>query len=156
MRDAQSGYVLDVNSSAQIRVGVIGRGFGGRVVAPVFSETDGCEVVDVVSPRDESAVRALVARDELDLVAVHSPPFLHRDHVAWIVEAGHAVLCDKPFGCNEADATAMETAAAGVVALLNFEFRQHPGRARLRELVRDGAVGTVEHVQWSAFAAGSR
>ena len=45
---------------------------------------------------------------------------------------------------------------AGVVALLNFEFRHHPGRARLRELVQEGVVGTVEHVQWSAFAAGSR
>ena len=45
---------------------------------------------------------------------------------------------------------------AGVVALLNFEFRHHPGRARLRELVHQGAVGTVEHVQWNAFNAGSR
>jgi predicted dehydrogenase len=139
-------------------VGVVGRGFGARVVAPVFAETEGCEVVDVVSPRDESAVRALCARDDVDLISVHSPPFLHREQVGWALEAGHAVLCDKPFGCSEDDAAAMDDAAraAGAVALLNFEFRHHPGREQLRALVLGRAVGTVEHAQWSAFSAGSR
>ena len=43
-------------STQELRVGVIGRGFGGRVVAPTFDQTEGCRVVDVVSPRDEAAV----------------------------------------------------------------------------------------------------
>ena len=43
---------------ANLRVGVIGTGFGARVVAPVFRETDGCEVVEVVTPRDDGAVDA--------------------------------------------------------------------------------------------------
>jgi predicted dehydrogenase len=147
-----------MGTTAAVGVGVIGRGFGRRIVAPVFDETDGCAVIGVVSPRDEEAVRALCVHPEVDLIAVHSPPFLHRDHVIWATEAGKAVLCDKPFGCDEADAEAMETAAsaAGTVALLNFEFRRHPGRAALRALVGEGAVGTVEHVQWTAFAAGAR
>lgn len=141
-----------------VRIGVIGRGFGARVVAPVFSETDGCDVVDVVSPRDEAAVRALCARSDVDLVAVHSPPFLHAEHVGLAVASGHAVLCDKPFGRNAGDAERMVRAAhgAGIVGLLNFEFRHHPAREQLRALVTDGAVGPVEHVQWTAFSAGSR
>ena len=147
-----------MGTNATVGVGVIGRGFGKRIVAPVFAATDGCEVVDVVSPRDDDAVQGLFARDDVDLVAVHSPPFCHRDLVIGALAAGKAVLCDKPFGTNESGAKAMDAAArdAGTVALLNFEFRHHPGRARLRELVLDGAVGTVEHVQWSALAAGSR
>ena len=144
--------------TAPVGIGIIGRGFGQRIVAPVFAETDGCEVVDVVSPRDGDAVAALSANPDVDLVAVHAPPFCHRDLVLGALAAGKAVLCDKPFGCDAADATAMEAAArdAGVPTLLNFEFRHHPGRARLRDLVLDGAVGTVEHVQWTAFNAGSR
>ena len=39
-----------MGSEPTVRVGVIGRGFGARVVAPMFEATDGCEVVDVVSP----------------------------------------------------------------------------------------------------------
>ena len=141
-----------------VRIGVIGRGFGARVVAPVFAETEGCAVADVVSPRDDVAVRALCARDDVDVVAVHSPPFLHRDHVRYAVEAGHAVLCDKPFGRNAEDAVAMHdhAVAAGVLHLCNFEFRFHPAREQLRALVLDGAIGAVEHIQWSAFSAGSR
>jgi len=145
-------------TGSTVGVGVIGRGFGARVVAPVFAETEGCEVVDVVSPRDEVAVRALCARDDVDLVAVHSPPFLHVDHVRTAVEAGKAVLCDKPFGRSAVDAAAMHDLArdAGVLHLLNFEFRRHPAREELRALMLGDAVGRVEHVQWNQFSAGSR
>jgi predicted dehydrogenase len=139
-------------------VAVIGRGFGQNVVAPVFAETDGCTLVDVVSPRDPETVRALCEHVDVDVVAVHAPPFLHRACVTAALEAGKAVLCDKPFGTSAADAEAMEAAAhaAGAVALTNFEFRHHPGRIALRSLLRDGAVGTVEHVQWTVFGAGFR
>jgi predicted dehydrogenase len=141
-----------------VGVAVIGRGFGQNVVAPVFAETDGCTVVDVISPRDDDVVRALCERPDVDLVAVHAPPFLHPPCVRAALDAGKAVLCDKPFGTSTADADAMETAArsANAVALLNFEFRHHPGRIALRSLLRDGAIGTVEHVQWTVFGAGFR
>ncbi len=137
-----------------VRVGVIGRGFGARVVAPMFEATEGCEVVDVVSPRDDRAVTELCARADVDLVSVHSPPFMHHDHVTRAINSGHAVLCDKPFGCNAVEAEAMCTLAreAGVINLLNYEFRVHPVRSRLRALVLDGTLGTVEHVQWTSFA----
>jgi predicted dehydrogenase len=142
-----------MNLRRDVRVGVIGRGFGARVVAPVFQETDGCEVVDVVTPRDDAAVTALCARRDVDLISVQSPPFMHLDHVRRVVERGHAVLCDKPFGRNLADAQAMYDLAtdAGVLNLVNFEFRRHPARRELRDLVRSGLAGTVEHVQWNAF-----
>jgi predicted dehydrogenase len=128
------------------------------VVAPVFAATDGCDVVEVVSARDDAAVRELCARPDLDLVAVHSPPFLHPAHVGYALDAGHAVLCDKPFGRNAEDAAAMleHARAAGVLHLGNLEFRYQPGRATLRALANSGAIGTVEHVEVTQFSAGSR
>ncbi|HUF83124.1 MAG TPA: Gfo/Idh/MocA family oxidoreductase [Acidimicrobiia bacterium] len=141
-----------------VRVGVIGTGFGARVVAPVFAETDGCEVVEVVTPRDEASVGALCERRDLDLVCVHSPPFLHGAHVRRAIATGHAVLCDKPFGLDAAESRALtaEAETAGVVNLVNFEFRHDPVRQRLRELLDAGAVGRVEHVQWTHISSGSR
>jgi predicted dehydrogenase len=143
-----------MNGEKSVRVGVIGRGFGARVVAPMFEATDGCEVVDVVSPRDDGAVSELCNRTDVDLVSVHSPPFMHLEHVRRAVDGGHAVLCDKPFGCNATEAEEMCNLArdAGIVNLLNYEFRVHPVRSQLRALALDGAVGTVEHVQWTSFA----
>ncbi len=142
--------------TAPLKVVVVGRGFGARVVAPVFAATEGCEVIDVVSPRDDAAVADAIAR--ADLVAVHAPPFAHRHIVERALDAGRAVLCDKPFGTSEDDALAMadRATAAGVPLLVNFEFRWHPVRTVLRGLIRDGAVGPVEHVQWTAYNSGSR
>jgi predicted dehydrogenase len=127
-------------------------------VAPVFAKTEGCEVVDVVSPRDEAAVAALCARSDVDLVSIHSPPFLHLDHVRRAIDGDHAVLCDKPFGRGANDAREMlELArAAGVVHLVNYEFRCHPVRMELRKLVRAGVAGRIEHVQWSSWLSGWR
>lgn len=141
-----------------MKVVVIGTGFGARVVAPAFDAADGCGVVEVVSPRDDDAISRAVARSDVDLVSVHSPPFLHATHVRTAIANGKAVLCDKPFalGADEAGALEREAAAAGVIALCNFEFRLHPVRRLLRELVRTDALGSIEHVQWTHLSAGSR
>ena len=140
-----------------VRVAVIGTGFGARVIAPVFRDTPGCEVVGVVSARDDAGVAGLCDRGDVDLVTVHSPPFLHATHVRRGLAAGHAVLCDKPFGLGARDAETLLAAAeaADCVHLVNFEFRFDPMRALLRELVRDGAIGVPEHVSWTHLSAGS-
>jgi predicted dehydrogenase len=140
--------------TSAVRVGVIGTGFGARVIAPVFDATEGCEVVDVVSARDGAAVAELCRRD-LDLVSVHSPPFLHAEHVRAAVDAGHHVLCDKPFGVHAGEAAEMvELADAGeVVHAVNFEFRHQPARRHAYDLVRNGAIGRVQHVQWTYTGA---
>jgi predicted dehydrogenase len=139
------------------RIAVVGTGFGARVVAPAFAAA-GCSIVDVVSARDGNAVGELITRPEVDLVSVHSPPFLHAEHVRAAIAAGKDVLCDKPFTMSAAEATGLEAEAAdaGIVALCNFEFRYAPARERLRVLVRDGALGTIAHVQWTHLSSGSR
>jgi predicted dehydrogenase len=140
-----------------VTVGVIGAGFGRRTVVPAF-EAAGCAVTGPVSARDDAAVQEL-CRSELDLVCVHSPPFLHARHVTWALEAGRrAVLCDKPFGCSGDEAQAMfdGARAAGILHLLNFEFRLEPARVEVAERLAAGDIGPVEHVEWTALTAGSR
>jgi len=145
-------------SGAMMRVGIIGRGFGERVVAAAFQATEGCEVVDVVTPRDGPAVTTLCARKDVDLISVHSPPFLHLDNVRRAIEAGHAVLCDKPFGRNAEEAAEMcdMARAARVLGLLNFENRYDAARQRVRAVVEEGAIGIPEHVQFSVLLAATR
>jgi predicted dehydrogenase len=141
-----------------VRVGVVGTGFGARVVAPVFAATTGCTVADVVSARDDAGVAALCERDDVDLVCVHSPPFLHAMHVRRALVGEKAVLCDKPFGRSGAEAETLLAAAeaAECVHLLNFEFRYEPMRELMRGLIMDGAIGRPEHVTWTQLSAGSR
>lgn len=138
-----------------MKVAVIGTGFGKFAAAPAY-QSAGFDV-EVVSPRDEAAVAIALAGD-VDLVSVHSPPFLHVDHVTAAIERGHAVLCDKPFGRNADEATVMRDAAvdAGVLHFLNFEFRLTESWARLKELADSGRIGTPRHLSWTFFGSGLR
>ena len=96
-----------------MKVAVIGTGFGKHAAAPAY-RTMGFDV-EVVSPRDGDAVKRVLASDA-DLISVHSPPFMHLDHVTGAIEQGHAVLCDKPFGRNADEATEMRDRAARQVS----------------------------------------
>lgn len=138
-----------------MRVAVIGAGFGQRVMAPAYAR-QGC-TVEVVAARDRAAIER-VCRAGVDLVSVHSPPFLHREHVLTALDHGRPVLCDKPFGRDAAEARAMRdrAQAAGLANFLNFEFRHQPARLALKRCLDEGAIGTLEHVGVTFFSRGWR
>lgn len=138
-----------------MKVAVIGAGFGKYAVAPVYRKL-GLEA-DVVTPRDAGAVERVLASDA-DLVSVHSPPFMHFEHVMKAIEAGKAVLCDKPFGLDAKQARAMRdrARAKGVLHFANLEMRNKPVRARILELVRQGAIGEPKHLSWTFISNGFR
>jgi predicted dehydrogenase len=145
-------------SERAVGVAVIGGGFGARVVAPAFAATEGVDVIAAVSARDEREVAAAIADPRVDLVSVHSPPFLHERHVRIALDAGRSVLCDKPFTDSLAASRRLADDARGApgVHLLNFEFRFDAARVKARELVASGALGRIEHVSWTHISAGSR
>lgn len=138
-----------------MRVVVIGTGFGKHAAAPVY-ESLGLDV-EVISPRDEAAVKAALA-SEVGLVSVHSPPFMHLDHVNAAIDHGHPVLCDKPFGRNAAEAEAMRDRArdAGVLHFLNFQFRFNEAWGTLKALADDRTIGTPVHLNWTFYGSGLR
>jgi predicted dehydrogenase len=138
-----------------MKVVIIGTGFGGYAMAPVYTQ-HGFDV-ELVSPRDSDAIeRALAAK--ADLVSVHSPPFMHLDHATTAIEHGYPVLCDKPFGLNATEARAIRDRAreAGVLHFLNCEFRCNPARARMKELIDEGAIGLPQHLSTTLFSNGFR
>ncbi|MFI5510291.1 Gfo/Idh/MocA family protein [Mycobacterium sp. NPDC051804] len=138
-----------------MKVVVIGTGFGKHAAAPVY-ENLGLDV-EVISARDEAAVKTAIASD-VDLISVHSPPFMHTDHVNAAIDHGHAVLCDKPFGRNAEEAEAMREKAreAGVLNFLNFEFRRNESWAKIKKCADDGIIGTPRHLNWSFYGSGLR
>jgi predicted dehydrogenase len=136
---------------------VVGTGFG--VLTHVRALQDaGVEVRALVGrDREKTAQRAAMfdiahaltdrdaafARDDVDLVAVTTPPHSHAEIVLDAVAAGKHVLCEKPFARDLGEARAMLRAAeaAGVVHLLGTEFRFAPGQALLTRTVRSGTIG---------------
>lgn len=83
----------------------------------------------------------------------------HAHLVLDAIEAGKAVLCEKPLAPNNGTTMALVDAArqAGVPLVEAFMYRFHPQTAALLALIRDGAIGEVQHIEASfAFRTAER
>src|SRR5204863_163486 len=101
-RWCRPGSDRDGGRMTPVRIAVVGRGFGARVVAPVFADTEGCDVVDVVSARDDAAVRDVCARPDVkerpDADGVLHECTAEDAFVAWLrTDRGVSVTIDTTF-----------------------------------------------------------
>src|SRR6266436_1433424 len=87
----------------------------------------------------------LVARPDVDVVAVTVKVPHHRQLVSAALAAGKAVYCEWPLGRDLDDARAMAALAAGqgVRTVVGLQARQAPAVEFVRELLSDGYVGEV-------------
>ncbi|WP_328941683.1 Gfo/Idh/MocA family oxidoreductase [Streptomyces sp. NBC_00250] len=100
----------------------------------------------------ETDWRALIARDDVQLVDVCTPGDSHAEIAVAALEAGKHVLCEKPLANSVAEAETMaaaaEAAAArGQIAMVGFNYRRVPALSYARQLVADGRLGTLRHVR---------
>ena len=143
--------------SANRRIGLIGLGFGVQVYVPAF-RSEGWEVAALCSrSRDKTAEAArtagvrdihtdpmeLIARSDLDAVAIATPPRAHHELSIAALRAGKHVLCEKPFAIDARQAVEMRDAAerSGATAMVGHEFRHTPQRAYIKALLDDGTIG---------------
>jgi len=139
------------------KVGIIGVGFGAAVYVPAF-QSEGWQVAAICSRNRDKAAKAaaaagiahvhsdpleLIARDDLDAVAIATPPAAHRDLAIAALRVGKDVLCEKPFAMDAKQATEMrdEAQRSGRTAMVGHEFRHTPQRAYIKALLDDGYVG---------------
>lgn len=95
--------------------------------------------------RPAGGYEALIARDDIDLIYVAIPPSGHCEWSIRALEAGKAVLCEKPFAMNAAEAERMAAASGrtGRPLIEAFHYRYHPTLIRAEGLVRAGALGSL-------------
>jgi predicted dehydrogenase len=102
----------------------------------------------------ETDWRALVKRDDVQLVDVCTPGDGHAEVAIAALAAGKHVLCEKPLANTLAEAEAMvaaadRAAASGVRAMTGFNYRRVPAVVLARQLVADGRIGRLRHVRAS-------
>ena len=100
-------------------------------------------------PRVFDSYADLLADPDIDAVYNPLPNGLHAEWTIAALEAGKHVLCEKPFTNNaqEAEAVAAVADRTGLVVMEAFHYRYHPLADRMRALVADGELGTLEHVE---------
>ncbi|HZR02108.1 MAG TPA: Gfo/Idh/MocA family oxidoreductase [Burkholderiales bacterium] len=89
------------------------------------------------------SLKALLADAAVHAVYISTTNELHREQVLAAAAAGKHVLCEKPLALTVADAVAMSRACrdAGVVLATNHHLRNAATHRKIRDLVREGAIG---------------
>jgi predicted dehydrogenase len=98
----------------------------------------------------ETDWRALVARDDIDVIDVCVPQALHAAVAIAAAKSGKHVLCEKPLALTRADAEAMLAAVrqAGVRHGVNHNYRRVPAIQLAKQLIDEGRIGRIFH--WRA------
>ncbi|MFW6598422.1 Gfo/Idh/MocA family protein [Propionibacteriaceae bacterium Y2011] len=96
--------------------------------------------------------REVVTRDDIDVVDICTPGDTHAEIAIAALAAGKHVLCEKPLANTVAEADAMAAAADaaradGTRAMVGFTYRRVPAVALMKQLIDEGAVGTIRHIR---------
>jgi xylose dehydrogenase (NAD/NADP) len=143
--------------------GFLGAGFvASKGMAPAVHAAQGAHLYAVASRDEERSATlepelvhasydALLADDRVDAVYISLSNSQHLEWVSKALQAGKHVLCEKPLGLNAFETRAMfETAEKNGRLLIEAVWgRWHPRFARMVELVADGVIGSVEHIETS-------
>jgi predicted dehydrogenase len=93
--------------------------------------------------------RELLARDDIDVVDICTPEFLHAEQTLAAAAAGKHVHCEKPMASSVAEADAMLAACrdAGVIFMVGHSRRFTPRYRQIRAALDHGEIGEVRFVR---------
>ncbi|PPH23165.1 dehydrogenase [Rathayibacter rathayi] len=93
--------------------------------------------------------RAVIARDDIDLVDICTPGDTHAEIAIAALEAGKHVLCEKPLAnsVEEAERMVAAAAASGTIAMCGFSYRRTPALALAKRFIGEGRLGDIRHVR---------
>lgn len=111
---------------------------------------------------EEIGVRVFSSLEELleyggfDLLSLCTPDYLHGSQSLEVLQAGRHLLLEKPVALSRSEAILVQRAAAeagarGQLVGVGYEFRQNPAILKVKELIKDGTVGSVEAVSIHHF-----
>lgn len=87
----------------------------------------------------------LLAREDIQIIDICTPNYLHKEQTIAAIKAGKHVYCDKPLGMNAQDAKEMVELAksSNLTCQVTFHNRFSPAMIRARQMVEDGFLGDV-------------
>ena len=147
----------------KIRWGILGTGSIARKFAEGLSVLEEAELTAVGSrsqqgangfadkydiPHRHASYESLVNDRNTDVIYIATPHSLHCENCHICLEAGKAVLCEKPFAINAAEAQSMVSRAEdlGLFLMEAMWTRYFPLMVELRRMLSDGVLGDVRMI----------
>ncbi len=152
-----------------LNVGIVGYKFMGKahsnawMKAPLFFDMAATPVRRVACGRHQESLSAfanrwgwqqtetdwkkMVKRDDVDIVDISAPQYLHYEIAMEALRAGKHVFCEKPLAMNLAQAKEMYELAEkkGVTHYLNHNYRRCPAVRLAKRLIDEGKIGRIFH-----------
>ncbi|WP_059105667.1 Gfo/Idh/MocA family protein [Shouchella shacheensis] len=153
----------------EIRIGLIGYQFMGKAHShayrdiPFFFDTDVKPVLKAICGRNEEAVqqaaeqmgwesyetdwRALIARDDIDVIDIVTPNNTHAEMAIAAAKAGKHVITEKPLAMNVEEAIRMHEAVTenNVIHMVCHNYRYVPAIQYAKRLIAEGRIGKIYH-----------
>ena len=146
-----------------VRFGLIGFGAWGQCHADAITKTQGAELVAIAARSDKtcqsareiypqakvfSNYRQMLERDDIDIVDIVLPTFLHHEAASTALSAGKHLLLEKPMAptiqqCNELLQLAKEHDR---LLAIGHELRLSSLWGKVKQLIDDGFVGDPQYV----------
>jgi predicted dehydrogenase len=163
-----------MTTAKPLRVGMVGYAFMGAAhshawrTAPRFFDLPLQPHLTAVAGRNAAGVRAaadkmgwesaetdwraLIERDDIDLIDICTPGNTHAEIAIAALDAGKHVLCEKPLANSVEEAERMAAAAdaaaaRGVYSMCGFSYRRTPALALAKRMVDAGRLGQIRHVR---------
>ena len=165
-----AGAVAGTQANSRIKVGVIGLGGRGRMIAGMIQKHGGYEITAVADYFEQvanaageqfsvakancfsglSGYKAVLAAG-VEAVFMETPPYCFPEHVETTVEAGRHVYIAKPLGCDIPGCLRIRDAAKRATAgkqvfLCDFQTRTDPFFIEGIKRVHEGAIGKVSMI----------
>ncbi|MHC4068959.1 MAG: Gfo/Idh/MocA family protein [Planctomycetota bacterium] len=152
-------------SKGRVKVGIIGSGFIADIHAESFKiMPDEAEVVAVASPaefkpealakkfnieRVFTDYKKMLAEDDIEMVVIAAPNYLHAQITIDIAKAGKHVVCEKPLcmTLEEADEMIDVCKKKGVLLMYAEELFFTPKYVKAKQMADEGAFGKVYMVK---------
>lgn len=159
--------------SKHINVGMIGAAFMGKAhsvgyrdvafafpdvkAAPVMKEIAAITQAEADAARDQfgwerssEGWRSVVNSKDIQLIDICTGNSTHKEIAIAAANAGKHVFCEKPLAMNVAECKEMLTAVekAGVIHMVDFNYRRVPAVELARQMIKEGLIGTPYH--WRA------
>ena len=149
----------------KFRVGVIGLGNVSPMHLYPVQALDCCELAAVCDNKEDRAIargkefgcnyytcyKEMIDKENLDVVHVATPHYLHPPMTIYALEKGCHVLTEKPMATNFADSVAMVNAAdkTGKTLGVIFQNRYNPGSVLAKKMLDSGEMGAVKGAKLS-------
>ncbi len=149
---------------APLRAAVVGLGWAGETHLKAYKALPGVEVVAIADAdadrlhkvRKEHAVpyaysdwQEMLTRDDIDVVSIATPNYLHMPVAVAALQSGKHVMSEKPLARSAAEAQRMVEAAeaAGRALDVSFNHRKRGDVQALRRIIDEGTLGQVYYAK---------